>query len=162
MDFAIHQSFNSDNDNLLRCYDNANELYLKDFRAPGTIQIMQDVLENNQTFHVLHNNHLIGWISFHKIGDISILQGLYVMSDWQGKGISNQLIEFYFKKCKKDKIKYSLLSYLNCAEWAENFYKKFDYQHINHIGNEINDVMRNFINKNQTKFSDVLYKAFES
>ncbi len=143
---------------LLLCYDDANLLYEENYRAKGTVEIIKTVMDENKTYHYVLDGEVAGWISYRLVNDMSILQALYVKREYHGKQVSKELMDFYNNEILKSAVKYSVLSHLKIALWAEKFYKKVGYKDV--LEREItnSEQVIEYINLKKRNYSTILIK----
>ncbi len=83
--------------------------------------------KNSCTWIVLDSkNIVVGWQFCSKDSEIKGSLGLYILPEFQGRGIGSQLIERAFKWLKKQK--YIELEVVSYNENAIKFYKKFGFK----------------------------------
>ena len=71
-----------------------------------------------------HNNILIGVIGIQEVKDVILIRHAYTLSLYQGKGIGGALLEYLLKKNKNSRL---LVGTWKKANWAIQFYKKFNF-----------------------------------
>lgn len=143
---------------ILSCYDDANLLFDEQYRADGTIDIIRQVMQENDTYHYALDGEIAGWISFRQIDEMSILSAIYVKRKYQGKHVAKELMNFYFNKIDKNRVKFSVLSYLSNALWAEKFYRKAGYRNLLEVGSVNSQQVLKYADENQNSFSCVMIK----
>jgi len=154
---SILESSILDVKDLLNCYDDANLLFSKELRAPGTEKIIEDILKGNQVYHLEISGEIIGWIAWSTEKSLSHLNALYVLRTYHGKKVSDYLMNFYYQKCIEGEIDYSVLSYLNQAVWAKKYYEKQCYQTIE----PQHSIFKDYFELHQRSYSSVMYKEIK-
>jgi len=117
----IQKSEQKDIHHLLACYDDANMLFDQVYRADGTEEIIESLLNQNDVYHFIVQGEIVAFIGFSEINDYTVLNALYVKRQYQGKKISDQLLDYMEGKIKCKQI---FVTYLNMALWAGKYYKK--------------------------------------
>ena len=70
------------------------------------------------------NNKLIGVIGVQEVKDVILIRHAYTLSSHQSKGVGSALLEYLLKKNKNSRL---LVGTWKNANWAIQFYKKFDF-----------------------------------
>lgn len=113
---------------LLGIYDSANSLFPEELRGDGTIEIMEQVLNENDVYVWEEDGEAAGFVGFGKREGYAELNALYVRRDAQNRGIAGRMLGFFEEaNCEK---RVHVVSVLKNAPWAIGFYEKNGYEEL--------------------------------
>ena len=69
-------------------------------------------------------NKLIGVIGIEEVKDVMLIRHTYTLTSYQGKGTGSALLEYLLKKNQNSRL---LVGTWKKAEWAIQFYEKFNF-----------------------------------
>ena len=121
------KSTENDARKLLDCYNSAIQMHDENSRADGDTSVILDTIKDSESYHMKVDDKVIGWIVWKNEESFSVLKAMYVREIYQGKGLSKQMLEFYFSCQKEENKNLSILSVLINAPWAIRFYEKNQY-----------------------------------
>ena len=70
------------------------------------------------------NNKLVGVMGIQELKDVTLIRHAYTLTNYQGMGIGNSLLQYLFKLNKSS---YLLVGTWQDASWAIQFYEKFGF-----------------------------------
>lgn len=139
---------------LLLCYDDANLLFDEAYRAPGTEDIIRDVIQNNQVYHYSIEGEIVGFIGYKLKDTYAILNALYVKRQYHGKKVADELLTHIEEEIDLD---YLLTTYLNMAPWSDKFYRKKGFKDVA----PVNQGIMAYYESKKRPYSTTLIKALE-
>ena len=87
-------------------------------------ELINEFIDGVRMYGYHHNSKLIGVIGIQEIKDVILIRHAYTLSSHQSKGVGSALLEYLLKKNKNSRL---LVGTWKNANWAIQFYKKFDF-----------------------------------
>ena len=100
------------------------------------LTITNEYLEKNYVFKLIDNYKIIGYYSYFYDSDSIILDNLFILPEFIGKGFGKILMHHFLNKVKDSQLKRILL---DSEPNAEKFYTKFGFIKIGEIKTSIPD-----------------------
>ena len=72
---------------------------LKKFQSTDTMY--EQIKSGYRYYSMLHDDHLVGYLSYEKREEALFLSKIYVLKEWRGKGIGKAAIKFVHEEAEK-------------------------------------------------------------
>lgn len=145
MTITLRVANKQDLNEIVTIYNDANLLFDEHVRSSATESTFYDLLANDVLLIATVDHKAVAFISYHTQEDILFISGLYVMRNYQKKGIGTLLISTVLKSLTD--VEYVLLKVLKLANWAISFYQKYGFTPLNQLDIELRSSLSNRIKK---------------
>jgi predicted acetyltransferase len=141
LQYKIIQATKSDSEILCDLVEESRKYYLSSpiFLKRGMFlkDQIQNIIEKSIVFLAWNNNELIGVVNIRKNneydieqlltpGSVSIAQlGMYIKSNYRGKGIGKSLLNKVFQYCNENSIKYVHVCFETSNKYANKFWPRY-------------------------------------
>lgn len=92
--------------------------------------LRQNMAEGVRCFIAEVDDKRVGFIGYKRVGDIVLVRGLFVLPDYQGKGVGTKLLAHFEDQARREGANRALLIALTKAHWAIDFYAERGFHEV--------------------------------
>ncbi|MGX8797861.1 GNAT family N-acetyltransferase [Fusibacter sp. JL298sf-3] len=130
---------------MVEIYNDANLLFDEAYRSLGNESTFSDIIEKDNVVIGAIEDVDIAFVSYNIVDNVVLISGLYVICEYQRKGIGRCLMDDVLKSLSN--VDYVILKALKLATWAILFYSKYGFINVDNVSLEVRDYILNYIKR---------------